>query len=492
MVNNKLKYNVVANFVGQIYTMAIGVLILPLYLKYLGSEQYGLIAFFTMLTSLMMLLDAGITPTITRESARESQNKVGLKSTLRVVELIIFPLIIFSSGVVVFFSDRIANHWINFKEIPSDDVITCIKCMALIASLRWAITIYKGVLMGLEQQVWVNVYNTASTTMRTIIILFIIVQFKVDIVFYFLYQIVLSCIELFIVYIKLLKETGFKTKSYPTVKILKRIFPFLLSTGFTTLSWSLFVQSDKILLSGILPLDEYGYYIIVVAVSGVIMKFSTPFTQAILPRMTSLVSRGKDNEMLYIYRKSSRTVAFLVCPISGMISLYSTELLYAWSGDLDFASWGGAILQLYVLGTAMIAINSFQYYIQYAVGNLSFHVKYNFYLPLVGIPTLYFFVKEFGALGAAYSLLVIQCLTFIFWNKKVHDYFYQGLHIKWVLVDILPYVLTTSICLLIYHKIKIDLIGLEPFSILLCLVSLGIIVLIINLLVYKITDIKGE
>ena len=41
----------------------------PLYVRYLGIEAYGLIGIFAMLQTYIALLDAGITPTLSRELA---------------------------------------------------------------------------------------------------------------------------------------------------------------------------------------------------------------------------------------------------------------------------------------------------------------------------------------------------------------------------------------------------------------------------------------
>ncbi|WBE25080.1 oligosaccharide flippase family protein [Denitrificimonas caeni] len=65
-----LRHNVIASYVSQIYVAGIGILILPLYIKYMGAEAYGLVGFFTMLQACFALLDLGLTPTIARETAR--------------------------------------------------------------------------------------------------------------------------------------------------------------------------------------------------------------------------------------------------------------------------------------------------------------------------------------------------------------------------------------------------------------------------------------
>lgn len=65
-----MRRNIIANYASQLYSAGIGILILPLYIKYVGAEVYGLVGFFTMLQTWFALLDLGLTPTIARETAR--------------------------------------------------------------------------------------------------------------------------------------------------------------------------------------------------------------------------------------------------------------------------------------------------------------------------------------------------------------------------------------------------------------------------------------
>ncbi len=62
-----LKKNIIANYASQLYVTGVGILILPLYIKYMGAEAYGLVGFFTMLQAWFAVLDLGLTPTIGRE-----------------------------------------------------------------------------------------------------------------------------------------------------------------------------------------------------------------------------------------------------------------------------------------------------------------------------------------------------------------------------------------------------------------------------------------
>ena len=64
-----LKKNLVANYISQIYVSVIGIVMVPLYLKHMGAEAYGLVGFFAMLQAWFNLLDMGLSPTMARETA---------------------------------------------------------------------------------------------------------------------------------------------------------------------------------------------------------------------------------------------------------------------------------------------------------------------------------------------------------------------------------------------------------------------------------------
>ena len=65
-----LKTNVTANFLGQGWRGLLGFAFVPVYIRYLGVEAYGLIAVFAVLQAWLGLLDLGLRPALSREMAR--------------------------------------------------------------------------------------------------------------------------------------------------------------------------------------------------------------------------------------------------------------------------------------------------------------------------------------------------------------------------------------------------------------------------------------
>ena len=79
MSTPSLKINVFASYASQIYLVIISIAILPIYMKYMGAEAYGLVGFFSMLQGLFNLLDFGLTPTISRQT---TQYNAGVETAL--------------------------------------------------------------------------------------------------------------------------------------------------------------------------------------------------------------------------------------------------------------------------------------------------------------------------------------------------------------------------------------------------------------------------
>ena len=107
-----LKRNLIANFLGQGWTALMGLAFLPLYIKYLGIEAYGLIGLFAVLTAWLSLLDIGMTPTLSREMARFTgggHTAESIRDLLRSIEIIALGIALVIAGSIAFGANWIAE-----------------------------------------------------------------------------------------------------------------------------------------------------------------------------------------------------------------------------------------------------------------------------------------------------------------------------------------------------------------------------------------------
>lgn len=483
-----LRKNIIANYAGKLYTILIGVIILPFYLELLGAEAYGLVGFFVLIQSWMALLDIGMSPTISREvaklkSSNTLKNKELFKSLLHSLEFIFIGISLVVSLGIILFSDWLSSNWLNVETLDLGTVSYCIILMGVMVGIRFLSTLYKSGIAGAEEQVWLNIANVLIATLKFVGVLFILYFISTDVQYFFEYQIVVAFLEFFIFFIKFYKtvEIG-KFKLYFSYAAIKPIIPFAGGIAFTTAIWIIMTQLDKSLLSNILTLEKYGYFMIVAMVANAIMQLVDPISQAILPRMTSLHTQNQDDEMIKVYKKSTQLMAVFIFSVVGIVGVFSYELLYSWTGNEAVSIWSKDILFWYVLGNGITAISAFQYYLQFAHGKLKMHVQYNIFLASISIPIISWAAYTHGAIGVALVWFSLSLLSFLIWVPLVHHKFAPGMHKNWILKDILPIFLSTLLFLSIVKYIDIDFnhSRIIIFSIL-CL--LGVLLLTMNALV---------
>src|SRR5687768_9992984 len=110
-----LKRNIAANLVGQIWVAAVAVVFVPVYIRLLGIEAYGLIGFFATLQVWLTLLDSGLTPMIARETARLKAGHLdptAYRDLLRSVEAVLAGVGLLLMAALWLAARWISTHWL--------------------------------------------------------------------------------------------------------------------------------------------------------------------------------------------------------------------------------------------------------------------------------------------------------------------------------------------------------------------------------------------
>ena len=480
-----LKKNIIANYIGQFYSIIIGIVMVPFYLQYLGAEAYGLVGFFAMLMSWMVLLDLGLSATLARETAKLKDKLNGLlelkKMTLS-IELFFVIISVFIFSAMFFGSSWISTHWLSVKELSYETAESTIKIMAFMIILRWFVGLYQGTIIGFEHHIWLNIYKMVFSTLKFIGAFLLIVYVSNDIVHFFYFQLIVAILEFIVIKFKIDSYMKVSQKVSPSFITLKQIAPFALSIAYTSGIWVFITQLDKLMLSHYLSLNEYGFFTLVILVSGAILQIFQPIGQAILPRMTSLLSNGQEKEMITLYHKATQIVAIVVLSVSGMVAVFAYELLYAWTGNIEASVWAAPILFWYALGNGAVALLSFQFYMQYAHGNLKYHVKGNTYFGFVQIIVVILAVHFYGALGAGIAWFGLQTFFLLWWPGFIHSKFAPGIHRDWVFKDILPSLLMSLVYLFLMKNVSIDF-SENRLILFFTLIGLGLGLLFLNIVV---------
>lgn len=444
-----IKKNIIANYASQLYAAGIGILILPLYIKYMGAEAYGLVGFFTMLQAWFALLDLGLTPTIARETARYhggSMSALHYRQLFRALSAIFVGIAVIGGTALWLLAESIAYKWLQVETLSMNSVIVAVQIMAVSVALRWLGGLYRGVITGSERLVWLSGFNAIIATLRFPAVFITMWQYGFTPTVFFWHQLAVAIVEVLGLYLMSNRLKPVITKGEIigwSIQPVKPVLKFALTIAFTSSVWVLVTQTDKLILSGILPLAEYGFFTLAVLVASGVMILSAPVSTVIMPRMARLHAEGKHDEMIQVYRNATQLVSVVAGSASLTIAFFAEPLLYAWMGDREIASNAAPILTLYALGNGVLAVSAFPYYLQYALGNLRYHLIGNLIIVITLIPAIIWAASEYGGVGAGWAWLGINSLYLLLWVGYVHHKLQPGLHISWLMNDIL------NICLVI-------------------------------------------
>lgn len=418
---------------------------IPIYIEYLGMEAYGLIGLFAVIQSLLMLLDVGMTPTLNREMARftaGAHSPQSIRELLRSLEVICYGFAAVIVAGLWAASGHLAIDWLKADHLPTEVVANALVIMAFVVGMRLCEGIYRGSLYGLEQQVWYNAIYSLLTTLRYGGALVILRWVSASIEAFFLWQAAISLLTVIVFSVRVHRTLP---KAFSRVRFsyeaLTRVWKFaggMMGIAFLTM---LLLQMDKVLLSRLLPLDEFGYYALAATAASVIYMIIVPVTQAVYPRIVNLSTREDPAELIAVYHQVSQLVIVLIAPAAMLLCFFAGGVVFMWSGKPDLVQNTAPLLSILVVGSFLNSLSYLPYQIQIAHGWISLLIKTNTIIILTLIPLIFWIVPRYGAEGAAWIWVVLNAGYVLISTQFMHRRLLQNEKWRWYFVDV---VLPTS------------------------------------------------
>lgn len=444
-----LSRNILFSYASQIYVTLISIVMVPMYVRYLGAETFGLVSFFAVLQVWFLLLDMGLSPTMAREVARfngGATDAVNLRRLLRAMEGIFVAVALLAGATIIFGAGAIASKWLNVQQLSQTEVQHAIMLMAVIVGLRWICGLYRSVVSGFERFAWIGVFNCVVATARFVLVIPFFVYVGTSPTQFFSYQLVLTAVEAALLMLKtyrLLPKLAEWQRTHWEWEPLRSVLKFSLSLALTSSAWALVTQTDKLVLSKLLSLSDYAYFSLAVLVASSVTVIIAPLSGVMLPSMTRLNASGNEVSLIRLYRNATQLVALFAIPSALLFAYFPEQVLSAWIGNAAIAEKAAPVLTLYALGNGILAVGSFPYYLQFAKGDVKLHMIGNCLFALILIPASILATLEYGAIGAGWSWLGANIVYFLVWVPFVHESLAKNLHYKWLIKDVFPIALMT-------------------------------------------------
>lgn len=407
-----VRRNIVANFFGSAWQTLVSLIFIPFYIKILGIESWGLIGFFFTLQGVLTLLDMGLSATLNREMARLSvlagkENE--MRNLVRTLEVIYWCVAVFVALGVLFLSQYIAHNWVRPGQLSLVSIEQSCVMMGFIIALQMPAGFYSGGLMGLQQQVLVNVINSLLATLRAGGAILVLLLISPTIQAYFLWQFIAAILSVsFFAYFLWKKLPKSIDNAVFRVDILSGVWRFTVGMSGISILAVILTQIDKVILSKMLSLEAFGYYTLATMVSMSLAKIFTPVFYSVYPKITQLVALNDKASLVRFYHKSCQFISVLVVPVAAILTLFSYEVMLFWTHSPQMADQTHILVSILVCGSALNGLMNPPYALQLAFGWTRLSVIKNFLAVVIVVPGVIFMAGRYGAVGAAYVWLFLN------------------------------------------------------------------------------------
>ncbi len=450
MSPNSSKFSII--LFSRIWTALISILFVPVYVKIIGVESYGLVAFFGTLSGSLAILDLGLSTAISRQVAifltqpdREKESKDLIFS----VEIIYWLIALVVGLLVVLLAQPIALYWIKTKHLPIATVQKAVMLMGAVFAVQFPTSIYNGVLIGTDRQIANAVAAVIFTTLKAVGVIAFLKLVNPTIESYFIWQLLITLISTYS--LRFLVWNNFKValeKAQFSIVQLKTIWRF--AVGMTGISLVTFFlsQIDKIVVSKFVLLEFVGYYNLAFLVSSGITQVISPMQPIIFPKFTALVAGDKPAELVALYHKSCRWIAIIVFPIGFTLILFAKEILFLWTKNPTLTDNTAPMVQVVAAGTVFNCLMWVPYWYMLAKGITKFTIYQNIIASIVLVPLLFWWTGEYGALGASFVWLSVNIGYILISMPIFHGLYMKGELMNWYKNDIgLPLISSVFIAL---------------------------------------------
>ncbi|MEW6992717.1 lipopolysaccharide biosynthesis protein [Colwelliaceae bacterium MEBiC 14330] len=458
---NSLRVNTLTSYISQGYAAIIGIAVMPFLFSALGSDAFGLIGFFTVAQVVINLLGSGFNPTLSREVAKEKKRfkNVYLISVIKSFELIFSFLVIFILIGAFFISNWFASEWFE-SQLSVDLLSSIVLIIFIVCAVRFQSVLYLSALRGFEDFLWINSVSIIINTFRFPISL-LFVNYYPSIKLYFIFHLVIAVVELLIMRNRTGKLLGinFWLPDHFSFYNIKKLGKFAKAVAITAVISVAIGQADKVLMSKLLTLSEYGYFTVCIMLANGILLLGFPIGTVLIPRLTALYADDSLDEFRQLYIKFTKFVCIFIVPGAIVLAGFSQNIIYLFTDSIEAASWGKDILSYYTLGNAFLIVGGFQYYQQVAKGNLKYHVRYSTALLVCSLPLLVIFANKYGAIAVAVIWFAFRLIAFVFWVPYIHKKMETIKYSQWFSHAVFPGLLTACIAYGLFKSNDVEIVN---------------------------------
>ena len=421
-MNKSIFQNISFTLASNVWLTVAMLVCSTVYIALIGIESYRLIGFYTTLLAITGIIDSGFSSTAAREiaSMRSDQKEIKkIKNLFFSLEIIYWPTILTVIALIYLSFVATQFSWVQSETLSQNFIQDSISLMLGLVIFQVASGLYMNALIGFQKHIAFASIAAMFGTIRTFGVLPFLYLYE-DVRVFFIWQIVWAIIQ--VCSTKAILSFEFKKISNLRAKFslqaLLKIRTYLGGMFIITILSLAVSQIDKVILSKMLSLEEFGYYMLAFTVALSLSRLTTPIIQVYWPQFSALSSDTQKVELGSRFLECFEILSIAIIPFFVLIVIYSEPLLLLWTNNYDITMQANSLLMVLIFGTTLSSLSFPALIVLYARGVLAFVICSNLAILILISVALFLLIPKFGSISAAYSYSAYGLAMFFLFTFK--------------------------------------------------------------------------
>lgn len=429
-----------SNLAGVAWTAAMQLAFTPLFIRCVGVEGYGLIGFHVTLQALLQVLDFGFAPTINRWLSRYSaghEEPQPVRDFAKTLEIGSWTIAVCAGVLLTALAGTVARLWLRDTSLGQGALRFSLVLMAWTMIAQLPTTYYQSGLLGLRRPFEMNLVKALAATASTAGAVLILILYSSTVQAYFAVQATVAVAHALVLRQLFWRSMGASPDGGRfRPEVLRTAWKFTAGMTAIAICAALVAQVDRIILSRLVPLAEFGYYAVAWVVASGLAVVSLPALNTLFPRFSALYASGDDGAIRAGFHRGAQALSVLLLPLASVVALFSFPIMQAWTGNAAIARNAALLVTLLSVGMALNGLMAPVYALQLAAGATRLALKLTFGQLAILVPLVTVLTLRYGVVGAAFAWPVMNVLYFIAGSAATFHRFVRGAWREWILRDV--------------------------------------------------------
>lgn len=410
---NLLAYNSVLNFIGQIIPLLFGLIAIPITIKGLGIDAFGILSLAWVALGYFSLFDLGLSRATTKYVSEclgsgEVQTIPQMVWTSTGLQVL---LGIAGGGLCIVFVPFLVNNILNIPaELLKNATITFYIIAASLPVVLLS-TGLRGVLEASQRFDLVNLIKIPSNALVFIIpavvvslgyhlpeiVLFLIIVRVITIVFYLYF-----CFKIF---------PDLRSSVVFEIKIVKKLLNYGSWITISAVVGPLVNYVERFFIASLLSVGKLGFYTAPYEIASRVTIFSNSMAATLFPAF-SHYDACKPSNLEELFLRAIKCLAILIIPIAIVLYIFADEILTLWLG-VSIAQNSAVVFQILIFAFLVNSLAVIPYIAVQGLGRADIKAKFDIIEAVVFIALIWMVISDRGINGVALAKLAVTFLDII-------------------------------------------------------------------------------